>query len=134
MNAAVTFLNENPVVFLATVDPKGHPRVRPFQFMKEEGGRLWFCTSSQKPVYSELQNTPALELSATSPSFAWIRISGQAVFEDNRTVKEEILAANDLVRSIYQTPDNPVFVTFYLKDAQAVITDFSGNPPQSVTF
>ena len=43
----------------------------------------------------------------------------------------KIQDGNDLVRSIYKTPDNPVFEIFYLDEAEAVIADFSGNPPST---
>jgi uncharacterized pyridoxamine 5'-phosphate oxidase family protein len=38
------------------------------------------------------------------------------------------------IKSIYKTPDNPVFEIFYLQDAEAVIYDFSGNPPAICKF
>ncbi|MGN0774255.1 MAG: pyridoxamine 5'-phosphate oxidase, partial [Candidatus Ventricola sp.] len=55
-------------------------------------------------------------------------LNGRAVFEDNRAVKEACLN-NPIVRSQYQTADNPIFEVFYLDDAHGVIADFSGNPP-----
>lgn len=51
MNEVIEFLNENPVQYLATVDLDGKPRVRPFQFMLEEEGKLYFCTNNQKNVF-----------------------------------------------------------------------------------
>ena len=33
----------------------------------------------------------------------------------------------------YQTADNPIFEVFYLANAKAVISDFSGNPPKEYT-
>jgi uncharacterized pyridoxamine 5'-phosphate oxidase family protein len=45
-------------------------------------------------------------------------------------VKTTIIEHNPLVKSIYKTPDNPIFEIFYLDDAKAVIADFSGQPPK----
>jgi uncharacterized pyridoxamine 5'-phosphate oxidase family protein len=45
-------------------------------------------------------------------------------------VKKAIIEKNALVRSLYQTAENPVFEIFYLDEAKAVIADFSGNPPK----
>lgn len=133
MNDVVEFLQENPVVFVATAGLDGKPKVRPFQFMLEKDNRLWFCTGSQKGVYRELQVNPYVEISASSPQAVWTRISGKVVFADDQEVKKTILEQNGLVRSIYETPDNPVFKTFYLTEATAGIFDFSGNPPKRYT-
>ena len=56
---------------------------------------------------------PNVELSVASPAYAWIRLNGKVVFEDNRAVKEMCLE-NPIVKGQYQTPDNPIFVVFYL--------------------
>lgn len=133
MNDVVRFLNENPVQFVATVGLDGKPKVRPFQFMLEKDNKLWYCTGSQKDVYKEILNNPYIEISVSSPDAVWTRISGRVVFADDREVKKAILDKSELVRSIYQTPDNPVFQTFYLEDAQAGIFDFSGEPPKFYT-
>ena len=38
--------------------------------------------------------------------------------------------SNPIVKGQYNSADNPIFEVFYLKDAHAVIADFSGNPPK----
>lgn len=43
---------------------------------------------------------------------------------------KEMCLQNPIVKSQYQTADNPIFEVFYLADTHAVIADFSGNPPQ----
>ena len=114
MEEVVKFLRENPVQYLATVGRDGKAKCRPFMFAGEQGGKLWFCTNSTKEVY------------------AWIRLSGKAVFENDRAVKEMCIQ-NPIVKSQYQTADNPIFEVFHLADARAVIADFSGNPPKTYT-
>lgn len=126
----VTFLRENPVQFLATVGLDGKPKVRPFQFMTEQDGKLWFCTGNKKEVYSELTKQPYVELSAASRNNAWLRIAARVVFEDNRQIKDWIIEHSPLVKSIYKSGDNPVFEVFYLADGEATIMDFTGNPPK----
>jgi uncharacterized pyridoxamine 5'-phosphate oxidase family protein len=130
MKDVVRFLTENPVQYLATVGLDGRPKVRPFQFMLEEGGRLYFCTSNKKEVFSEIKGQPYVELSTASKKPAWIRLSGRVVFSKDPAIKKKIIEGNDLVRSVYRTADNPVFEIFYLEKAKAVIADFSGNPPK----
>ncbi len=129
MNEVIQFLQENPVQYLATAGRDGKAKCRPFMFCLEQDGRLWFCTNHTKEVYKDMQDNPYIEISVSSPSFAWIRLSGKAVFENNMAVKEGCMK-NPIVKEQYQTADNPVFEVFYLKDAHAVIADFSGNPPK----
>lgn len=129
MNEVVKFLTENPVQYLATVGRDGKAKCRPFMFAGEMGGRLWFCTNSQKEVYKDMQANPNVELSVSSPTYAWLRLNGKAVFENNMAAKEMCIA-NPIVKGQYQTASNPIFEVFYLADAHAVIADFSGNPPK----
>ncbi|MBP1761521.1 MAG: hypothetical protein H6Q64_1063 [Firmicutes bacterium] len=128
MNEVVKFLQENPVQYFATIGLDGKPKVRPFQFMLEEGGKLYFCTSNQKNVYTQINQCPFVEVCIASPAFAWIRLSGEVVFSQDMKVKQKIIETSELVRSIYNTADNPIFEVFYLENAKAEIADFSGNP------
>lgn len=88
MNEVVTFLQENPVQYLATVGRNGKAKCRPFMFSGELDGNLWFCTNSTKDVYKDMQANPNIEVSVSSPSYAWIRLNGEAVFEDSMAAKE----------------------------------------------
>ena len=129
MNEVVKFLSENPVQYLATIGRDGKAKCRPFMFAGEMDGKLWFCTNNTKDVYKDMQANPFVEVSVSSPAYAWIRLNGKAVFEDNMAVKEMCIQ-NPIVKGQYQTADNPIFEVFYLAGAHAVIADFSGNPPQ----
>lgn len=130
MNEIVKFFEENPVQYLATIGRDGKAKCRPFMFALEKEGKLWFCTNSTKDVYKDMQENPYVEISVSSPEYAWIRLSGKAVFENNKEVKE-LCMNNPIVKSQYGTADNPIFEVFCLDDAQAVIADFSGNPPKT---
>lgn len=130
MKEVVDFLQANPVQYLATVGRDGKAKCRPFMFCFEKNGKLWFCTNSTKEVYKDMQVNPYIEVSVSSSDYAWIRLSGKAVFENNMEIKEGCMA-NPIVKSQYNTADNPIFEVFYLDDAQAVIADFSGNPPKT---
>lgn len=132
MNEVVKFLTENPVQFLATVGRDGKAKCRPFMFCFEQDGKLWFCTNNTKDVYKDIQANPNVEVSVSSPAFAWIRLNGKAVFENNMAVKEGCMK-NPIVQGQYQTAGNPIFEVFYIEGAKAVIADFSGNPPKVYT-
>ena len=131
MQRVVEFLQANPVQYLATVGRDGKAKCRPFMFSFEKEGKLWFNTGNFKDVYKDMQENPNIEICIASPEYRWIRISGKAVFVDDRAIKAAALE-NPIVKGNYETPDNPVFEVFYLENAHAVIADFSGNPPQEI--
>jgi len=132
MNEVTNFLKKNTPQYLASVGLDGKPKVRPFQFMLEEGGKLFFCTSNQKEIFREISRNPHIEISVSGESFSWLRLSGKAVLTQDSRVKEKILEASPMVKSIYHAPDNPVFEAFYLESPEAVLYDFSGNPPRKI--
>ncbi|MCU6763184.1 pyridoxamine 5'-phosphate oxidase family protein [Brotonthovivens ammoniilytica] len=129
MVEVVEFLNENPVQYLSTVGRDGKAKCRPFMFMGERDKKLWFCTNNQKDVFKDMQTNPYVEITVSSSSYAWIRLHGKAVFENNMAVKEMCIQ-NPIVKGQYQTADNPIFEVFYLDEAHAVIADFSGKKPK----
>ena len=129
MKEVVEFLQANPVQYLATVGRDGKAKCRPFMFCFEKDNRLWFCTNNQKDVYKDMQSNPNIEVSISSPNYAWLRLNGKAVFENNMEVKEECMN-NPIVKGQYNSANNPIFEVFYLENAHAVIADFSGNPPK----
>ncbi|GFZ31099.1 pyridoxamine 5'-phosphate oxidase [Clostridium zeae] len=128
MNEVVKFLQENPVQYLATVGRDGKAKCRPFMFCFEQEGKLWFCTNNTKEVYKDIKENPYVEVSVSSHAYAWIRLNGKVVIENNIDVKEACMN-NPIVKGQYQTANNPIFEVFYLDNAKAVIADFSGNLP-----
>ena len=78
MNKVVEFLNANPVQYLATVGRDNKAKCRPFMFAGELDGKLWFCTNNTKDVYKDMQENPEVEISVSSPEYAWIRLHGKA--------------------------------------------------------
>jgi len=131
VNVVTDFLIKSQVQYLATIGLDDRPKVRPFQFMLEDGGRLYFCTSNQKPVFKEMQEHPYVEFCASGENFSWLRLNGKVVFSKDLGLKGRIQDASPIVKSIYKTPDNPAFEIFYLDAATATIADFSGNPPRT---
>ena len=128
MKNVVEFLTANPVQYLATVGRDGKAKCRPFMFAGEKDGKLWFATNITKDVYKDMQENPEIEISVSSPDYAWIRLHGTAVFSDDMAVKEMCIA-NPIVKGQYETAENPIFTVFYLDNPHGSIADFSGNPP-----
>jgi uncharacterized pyridoxamine 5'-phosphate oxidase family protein len=133
LEEVVGYMKDNTPQYLATVGLDGNPKVRPFRFMLEKGGRLFFATSNQKSVYREMEKHPYVEVCIMGKGGSWIRLNGKAVFVEDMALKKEIfdMAAN--VRNIYKTPENPTLVIFYIENARAVIASLSGEPPKNFT-
>ena len=123
------YLERVGLQYMATIGLDGKPKVRPVQFMVLEDERLWFCTNSEKAMYKELMACPAIELCGSrlekdELQTAWIRLSADAVFEENRRVKELIMEKSSIVHELYQNnPDHPLFKTFYLKDIHGTMNN-----------
>ncbi|MFZ5969898.1 MAG: pyridoxamine 5'-phosphate oxidase family protein [Bacillota bacterium] len=133
MQEVIKVLKESSNGYLATVED-GKPRVRPWGFMFEEDGKFYFCTGNTKDVYKQLKKTPYVEFSTTGKNFVWVRIQGEIKFTGDLKIKERILDAQPMVKSIYQTADNPIFEAFYIDHGTATVADFSGQPPKSFEF
>ncbi|MBN1972877.1 MAG: pyridoxamine 5'-phosphate oxidase family protein [Sedimentisphaerales bacterium] len=132
MKEVIDFLTKSQVFYLATAGLDGKPKVRPFGLVIEEDGKIYFCTSNKKNVYKEMKKQPWVEISACGENFSWVRLSGRAVFSNNLAIKSKVLDLSPFVKSIYKTPDNPIFEIFYLDEASATFYDFSGKTPKTV--
>lgn len=130
MEEVVKFLKESTVQYFSTIGLDGKPKVRLFQFMIENDNKVLFCTSNQKSVYKEMKNNKFVEVCSSNEKFEWLRLSGEVVFISDISVKNKVIESSGLVKSIYKTGNNPIFEVFYLKNAKAIISDFSGNPPK----
>ena len=121
MKEILEFLYANPVGALATVDENSKPHVRPWEFMFEQYGKLWFWTDNTNEVFCELQCNPAIEFCSTSKDMVAVRIRGEVIFGIDLNIKRRILESNTLVKELFNTVDNPEFEIFYLKHGQATI-------------
>ena len=131
MQRVFDFLRENSLQYCATVGLDKKPKVRPFQMIYHRGGKLVYCTGSHKDVYAELLAFPYLEISV-SMAERWLRIRGKAVWIESRRARERVIEESPLVKSIYKDADNPLLKVFYIGEAEAVLADFSGLPPQKI--
>lgn len=124
MNEVLKFLTDNTTFYLATVDGN-IPKVRPFGFVMEFEGKLYFCTNNQKNVYKQLKANPHFEVSTTSPAGEWLRLKGEAVFNTSRQTKQAALDARPMLGRMYSVDDS-IFELFYIKNAEATFSDMKG--------
>ena len=134
MQEIIAFLSQNREGMLATVENR-KPRVRPFQFQYLVNERLYFCTGRSKDVFRQIKENLAVEFSSMSGDMMrFVRVEGTVIMDDNRDVKEKIIAENPLVASIYRSADNPEFTTFCIEHGKATLGSLTGDPSKRATF
>ena len=91
MNEVIEFLKENPVQYFATVGLDNKAKVRPFQFMIEDGGKLYFCTNNEKDVFKQIKNNPYVEVCVSNSKFHWMRLNGKVKFSNDIDIKKTVI-------------------------------------------
>ena len=126
MNKIVEELKKTGVFYIATVEGD-QPRVRPFGAVAEFEGKIYFCTSNQKPCYAQMLANPKTEISGMAPDGTWIRVTGRLVRDDRDETREAMLAANENLRNMYHVGDG-IFEVLYLADAACTKYSFTAGP------
>ncbi|GHU59689.1 pyridoxamine 5'-phosphate oxidase [Clostridia bacterium] len=127
MSEILNFLNEAKVFYLATADGN-KPRVRPFGFVMEFEGKLYFCTSGSKPSFEQLNANPNVEISTAIENKGWLRVSGEAVFDTRSEVSEKIFETAPQLKDMYGKPDSPALKPFYIKNGEATFSSMTAAP------
>jgi uncharacterized pyridoxamine 5'-phosphate oxidase family protein len=127
MNEVLKFLADNKIFYVATVDGD-KPKVRPFAFVMEFEGKLYFGTNEQKNSFKQLKANPNVEICTTSPNNEWVRISGQAIFDYRPEVKEKAFEIAPYLSGMYGAPNSPVLALFYLAEGEATFASFQAAP------
>lgn len=104
---------------LATVDPQGHPRVRPVSPVRvDEDFTVYVANLRVYQKTAEIAANPQVELAYLAPSHDQLRISGQALVESDPECLADIWARNPLLRQYLGSPDNPQFVLYRIEPEQ----------------
>lgn len=130
MNEVYEFLKKSEVYYLATMDGD-QPRVRPFGTIDLYEGRLYIQTGRVKAVSDQMKKNPKIEISAMCDG-KWIRVTAEAVLDDNIAAQEHMLAAYPSLQAMYKAGDGNTEV-FYLKNASAQICSFT-EPAKNIEF
>lgn len=131
MKEVYDFLKKSGVYYLATVEGD-QPRVRPFGTIDLFEEKLYIQTGKVKEVAKQMKANPKVEISAMSPDGKWIRISAEAVLDDNVKAQEHMLDAYPNLKDMYQPGDGNTEV-YYLKNAVAQICSFT-EAPREISF
>jgi len=85
-----TFINNNPVFFLATVD-NGFPRVRGMLLFSADENGILFHTGAMRDVYRQIRENPSAELCfADVQNNIQVRVSGTLEIVDDDAMKDRI--------------------------------------------
>ena len=117
----------SPNGVLATQDGQG-VKTRVFQFQFAEGKKAYFCTNSEKPTYAQLKANPNASFCVPGEFNPVVSINGKAVFVDDMALKSRVFEENPLIKTIYNSPDNPVFMLFYIDVEEVETFGFSEGP------
>lgn len=114
MQKFIDFFSENPCGYLATVEGN-RPKVRPWSFLFEEDGKIWFLTTNSKRVFKQLQENPYIEFCSYASSNVHGRLSGKVELCNDIRIKERVLDERPMLKNIYSTADNPLLESFYIE-------------------
>ncbi len=121
-------LKENPNGVMATSD-NGKAKTRVFQYLFADGNKVYFCTSNEKPVYSQMKACPDVSFCTYPANFSPVlSVNGKAVFVNDMALKARALDENPGIKGIYNTPDNPTFELFYIDVKEVETFSFTEGP------
>ena len=121
-------LKQNPNGVLAT-QCGSEVRTRIFDYLFIEGNKVYFCTSSKKQVYAQIQANPSVSFCTYLPDFdPVLSINGKVVFVEDMALKTRAFDEKPVIKEIYGGPDNPVFVLFYIDIAEVQTFNYKEGP------
>ena len=126
MKEVYEFLKNCGTYYLATVEGD-QPRVRPFGTVDIFEDKLYIQTGKVKAVAQQMKANPKVEISAMSQDGRWIRVTAEAVLDDNIKAQEHMLDAYPNLKAMYTAGDGNTEV-YYLKNAVAQICSFTEAP------
>lgn len=131
MNEVYEFLKACGTYYLATVEGN-QPRVRPFGTIDLFEGKLYIQTGKTKNVAQQMKQNGNVELCAMSADGRWIRVTAEAVLDDNIEAQAHMLDAHPNLKAMYQPGDGNTEV-YYLKNGTAQICSFT-DAPRTIEF
>lgn len=134
MNKIINVFNNCPVVFASTVDMNGKPKNRPVALAMVNNETMYFSTSTETSIFSDLQRNPFICFTAMIDQQSWFTLDAEITFVDDMVIKEMIISNNQVLSMHFQTANNPIFIVFKLMTGTAKFYDYSGNAPMEYKF
>lgn len=121
-------LRKNPSGVLATKNGE-KIATRVFQFLFQDGNKVYFCTSSKKPVYAQMQADPYVSFCTYPSNYnPVVSVNGKAVFVEDHALKARALDENPSIKQIYGSAENPEFQIFYIDTEEVETFSFQEGP------
>lgn len=130
MKEIYEFLKECKTYYLSTIE-NGQPRVRPFGTIDLFEDKLYIQTGKVKQVSAQMKENPNIEICGMLGD-KWIRVTAEAVLDENIAAQEHMLAAYPELQAMYKPNDGNTEV-FYLKNGTAQICSFT-QPAKIIRF
>ena len=110
------FLNQIPTFYLGTIDGN-QPRIRPIGFHLLQDNKLYFGVGMFKDVFHQMEINSNVEICA-SKGGKFLRYYGQAIFEKDDDIANQVLDKNPNLKRIYNQIDHKLAI-FHLEQAIA---------------
>jgi pyridoxamine 5'-phosphate oxidase len=121
----MSFLNANPVCFLATVDGDT-PHVRAMGMYGADDRGILIQLSTLKGMYREITANPKVEL-CFSGGGKVVRISGIAEFMEDHALKEEVVKARPFLKGLVSAQGLDVIKVFRVANPIASVWTMETN-------
>lgn len=133
MHKIIDFLENNRYGNLAT-SVNDEPQVRPFEYGYKTNEGIFFYTSDNKGVYSQLKENPNICFCSTDKDLNYVQLRGNVEFTDNMDHKEKIIEKSNFAKDIYKSAANEHLKVFYMPHGQAVLHEFRGDYTDNLKF
>lgn len=122
-------LKENPNGVMATYDGK-MVKTRMFQYLFSDENKVYFCTNTKKPVFSQMQQHPYVSFCTNLRDFTPVlSVNGKVTFVDDIKLKQRAMDENPGLIPMYGNASNPVFAILYI-DVEEIETFSYDEGPQ----
>lgn len=133
MNKIIDFLENNRYGNLAT-SVNDEPYVRPFEYGYKTDEGIFFYTSDNKGVYSQLKENPKVCFCSTDRDLNYVELHGNIKFTNNMEYKEKIIEKSNFAKQIYKNATNEHLKVFYIPHGQAVFHESRGDYIDNLKF
>ena len=121
----ISFIKENPVCYLATVE-ENRPHVRALSVYKVDESGFLLQISTIKGVYKELMKNPRVEL-CFNGSGKQVRVSGTAEFIEDQGLKEDALKERPFLQRLVDAQGYGAIQVFRVANPVATVWTMATN-------
>lgn len=132
MDEVLKYLKENEVYYLATIDSKGNPDIRPFGTISKINDELYIQTGMVKDCFKQMEAHPQIAICTAAQNGTWLRVNATAVPVLDVDIMSAVLDEYPNLKGMYQAGDGNCVVV-KLTDVTARFCSFT-EPPRTVTF